>query len=109
SDSGFVGDEDLILGHLSETNARRAVNVQLVERAMSLSDDEAVGPRIANGAASAGTDRKFFRAKALLSADRAVDDPFVDVAFFIGAGCRYRLDVMLLLEIGIRVALPVHE
>src|ERR1035438_473056 len=45
---GFIRDKDLILGHLSETNERGTVDVQVVERAMSLSDDEAVSPWISN-------------------------------------------------------------
>src|SRR5258708_40224089 len=55
--SGFVGDEDLVLGHLSEANKRWTVDVQFVELSTSLSDDEAVSPGIANGAACAGEAR----------------------------------------------------
>src|ERR1017187_2012260 len=56
SSSGFIGDEDFILGHLPEANKRRAVDVQVVERAMSLSDARAVRPRLPHGAACAGGD-----------------------------------------------------
>ena len=102
------GDEDLVLGDLAEADEVRAVDGQLADRAAALDDDQAVGARVLDRDRAAGLDGQLAGAEELLAVDAAVDDPLVDVARRRAARADDRLEVVVLLELGIDVLLPVE-
>src|SRR5579863_9013011 len=69
----IVRDEKFILGHLSKSNDRWAIDVELADGSMPLSDDETVGSRIIDGAARARHHCELLRTELLLASESAVD------------------------------------
>ena len=102
------GDEDLVLGHLAEADVVRAVDVELADRARALGDDQAVGAVVLDRDRAAGEDGQLAGAEELLAVDGAVDDPLVDVPLALAAGVDDRLQVVVGLELGVDVLLPVE-
>ena len=102
------GDEHLILGHLAESDEVGAIDGQLADGAAPLDDDQAIRPRILDRGRAARLDGQLAGAEELLAVDAAVDDPLIDVARIGTTGADDRLEVVVLLELGIDVLLPVE-
>ena len=85
-----------------------AVKRLAVDGALALNTDAAPGTLVFDGAFYAGIDREFLGSEELLLLDTAVDNPAIDVALLTGVCHRNRLEVVIVLETGIEIALPIE-
>ena len=78
-----------------------------VDFAGALDADKAVSALVFDGAADAGVNRQFLGGEELFAIDLAIDDPAVHEAFFAGVCHGDGFEVVVVLEVGVEVRLPV--
>ncbi|GIT31438.1 MAG: hypothetical protein Ct9H300mP1_34840 [Planctomycetaceae bacterium] len=105
---GRSRDEHLVVGHLPKRIIAGVCNFSEPMVPFTLDGDPAVRPRVGDRATGAGVDGQFLGREQLPSVHGAVDDPAVDVALAGRVSDRNGLQVMVVLEVGIHVLVPVE-
>src|ERR1035438_728457 len=109
-DAGFravFGAEVFVFGELGEADELRTVEGLTVDLAAALDADEAVGAVVSDGALDAWLDGQLLGGEELLAVDLAIDDPAVHEAVFVSVGDGDGLEVVVVLEAGVNVGIPV--
>src|ERR1039458_6833395 len=102
------GAEVFIFGQFGEADELGAVEGLAVDLAAALDADEAVGAFVFDGALGAGLDGQLLGREELLAVDLAIDDPAVHEAVFAGVGDGDGFEVVVVLEAGVDVRIPVE-
>ena len=103
-----LGAEIFVFGELGKTNELRTVERMPVDLAHALNANEAVGAIVADGALDTGFDGELFCGEKLLLLDTSVNDPTIHIAGAACIGHGNGLEVMVVLEVGVKVAVPVQ-
>src|ERR1017187_940396 len=101
------GAEGFIFGQFGEADELGAVEGLADDLAAALDADEAVGAFVLDGALDAGLDGQLLGREELLTVDLAIDDPAVHEAVLAGVGDGNGFEVVVVLEAGVDVGIPV--